>query len=115
MIRHVLNILTALSALLCLLLAVQWLYDRWEFQRFIAANQSPIGGVVVHSTHWHVGQAPGWVVILLLSLLPLARVLIFVQRRVSCLRQRESDCPRCGYDLTGNVSGACPECGRNMR
>ncbi len=21
-------------------------------------------------------------------------------------------CPRCGYDLTGNVSGVCPECGR---
>lgn len=21
-------------------------------------------------------------------------------------------CQRCGYDLTGNVSGACPECGR---
>ena len=20
-------------------------------------------------------------------------------------------CPRCGYDLTGNVSGVCPECG----
>ncbi len=20
-------------------------------------------------------------------------------------------CPRCGYDLTGNVSGRCPECG----
>ena len=21
-------------------------------------------------------------------------------------------CVRCGYDLTGNVSGVCPECGR---
>lgn len=21
-------------------------------------------------------------------------------------------CPGCGYDLTGNVSGVCPECGR---
>ncbi|MDB5304822.1 MAG: hypothetical protein JWM97_2371 [Phycisphaerales bacterium] len=20
-------------------------------------------------------------------------------------------CPACGYDLTGNVSGTCPECG----
>jgi predicted amidophosphoribosyltransferase len=20
-------------------------------------------------------------------------------------------CPRCGYSLTGNVSGVCPECG----
>ncbi len=22
-----------------------------------------------------------------------------------------SHCPKCGYDLTGNVSGVCPECG----
>ncbi len=28
------------------------------------------------------------------------------------LRARgEAVCLRCGYDLTGNVSGACPECG----
>ena len=24
-------------------------------------------------------------------------------------------CPRCGYDLTGNVSGVCPECGEVRR
>jgi hypothetical protein len=24
-------------------------------------------------------------------------------------------CPRCGYDLTGNVSGVCPECGTPFR
>lgn len=24
-------------------------------------------------------------------------------------------CPRCGYDLTGNVSGRCPECGCAIR
>ena len=22
-----------------------------------------------------------------------------------------NQCPRCGYNLTGNVSGVCPECG----
>ena len=26
-------------------------------------------------------------------------------------RQRGGLCPHCGYDLTGNVSGRCPECG----
>ena len=28
-------------------------------------------------------------------------------------REREANgqCVRCGYDLTGNVSGVCPECG----
>jgi hypothetical protein len=23
-------------------------------------------------------------------------------------------CPNCGYDLTGNVSGVCPECGEKV-
>ena len=26
-------------------------------------------------------------------------------------RAREATCGQCGYDLTGNVSGVCPECG----
>ena len=28
------------------------------------------------------------------------------------LRAAHGQCPACGYDLTGNVSGVCPECGR---
>ena len=27
---------------------------------------------------------------------------------------RSGCCPRCGYNLTGNVSGICPECGSNL-
>lgn len=30
-------------------------------------------------------------------------------------RHAEGNCPYCGYDLTGNVSGVCPECGRSIR
>ena len=30
-----------------------------------------------------------------------------IRRRITC-----GLCPACGYDLTGNVSGVCPECGR---
>lgn len=30
-------------------------------------------------------------------------------RMTCCLR---SLCLHCGYDLTGNVSGVCPECGK---
>lgn len=29
-------------------------------------------------------------------------------------RRRHGRCTQCGYDLTGNVSGVCPECGRNV-
>ena len=35
------------------------------------------------------------------------------QRRAE--RRRAGLCERCGYDLTGNVSGVCPECGKNTR
>jgi len=27
-------------------------------------------------------------------------------------RRRQGQCPKCGYNLMGNVSGACPECGK---
>jgi hypothetical protein len=30
-------------------------------------------------------------------------------------RRARGLCVRCGYDLTGNVSGVCPECGTTRR
>ena len=37
----------------------------------------------------------------------------FVERRQTrrVRRRRQGLCTECGYDLTGNVSGKCPECG----
>lgn len=31
-----------------------------------------------------------------------------------CRRRRMGLCIKCGYDLTGNVSGVCPECGEQV-
>jgi hypothetical protein len=58
----------------------------------------------VNIAHWFA-----WVV----SAIPLV-VLGFVRfrRRV---RNRLGGCVKCGYDLTGNVSGICPECGTPCR
>ena len=36
-------------------------------------------------------------------------IVLFVRKRLS--RIKAGHC-RCGYDLTGNVSGKCPECGQ---
>ena len=37
-------------------------------------------------------------------------------RREARRRQRMfPHCVSCGYDLTGNETGACPECGRRFR
>lgn len=33
-------------------------------------------------------------------------------RQLRARRGRQNLCVECGYDLTGNLSGTCPECGR---
>ena len=46
------------------------------------------------------------------SILPFAYVLrVGLDRRRSRSRHRTSGCRSCGYNLTGNTSGVCPECG----
>ncbi len=56
-------------------------------------------------------DAPAWIPPVLLAVWSwfLARPLI-EQRR----RRRNNLCATCGYDLTGNVSGRCPECGEQI-
>ena len=34
-------------------------------------------------------------------------------RRIPLRRARANLCPACGYNLTGNLSGVCPECGQS--
>lgn len=41
---------------------------------------------------------------------PIAIIVLLVLPKVS----RNQCCPRCGYRVTGNVSGVCPECGEFM-
>ena len=50
---------------------------------------------------------------LLIMVLPIVTVLTtMVMKRCREWRvPRRGCCPKCGYDLTGNVSGVCPECG----
>ena len=51
---------------------------------------------------------PDWFVVALASALPLWRTVVVARARRRRVRGR---CPSCGYDLTANVSGVCPECG----
>ena len=51
---------------------------------------------------------PLWLLVMLTAILPSLRAIRFVQRhRIHKLHH----CLSCGYNLTGNVSGVCPECG----
>jgi hypothetical protein len=58
---------------------------------------------------WKVG-APHWFILLLVSI-PL---LLLLKRFMAYLKVSPGNCTRCGYDLTGNISGVCPECGTAM-
>ena len=41
--------------------------------------------------------------------------LILAVRHVRCRqRKKHGQCVKCGYDLRGNVSGICPECGVHL-
>jgi hypothetical protein len=75
-------------------------------QPFFAWMAMPFVG----SKQWGTGQ--DWHV-------PLHIPLLFVALPTGYLfwrdrRYQSLSCQGCGYDLTGNVSGACPECGQTV-
>ena len=87
-----------------------WLYDRWEIMQWSAQTGAHGGHVIIHSFQMHVGPAPVWLLILLTSLLPLARGATLVRRLSGRKRPRDSRCRHCGYDLRATPD-RCPECG----
>lgn len=56
---------------------------------------------------------PLWAVSLLLVVYPLKCVALGPIRRH--VRRKKGRCSACGFDLTGNTSGVCPECGSLSR
>jgi hypothetical protein len=81
--------------------------DYWPRYGFLAETRgtqfAPRDG-----TWYTVVSIPCWAVAAPAALLPAGRLVSSVRRR---LRRRRCACGSCGYDLTGNVSGVCPECG----
>ncbi len=56
-------------------------------------------------------RVPTWMLVAVFSLLPLWRE---GRRYAKRRRSRANLCVECGYNLTGNTTGVCPECGRNV-
>ena len=87
--------------------------------------------VVVNNFYWGASAAPGGEYYLFRRTLPnplgavlwaVVKPLVFIMPLVAawtlyqCVRSWRARhamraCRTCGYDLTGNVSGVCPECG----
>lgn len=62
-----------------------------------------------------IAFAAGMLVLLVAGTVAIGMELVTLRmerRRIS--RHRPRPCPRCRYDLTGNVSGICPECGTKL-
>lgn len=56
-------------------------------------------------------RVPTWMLVVVFSLLPLWRE---SRRYAKRRRSRANLCIECGYNLTGNTSGTCPECGTKV-
>ena len=59
---------------------------------------------------WSQVWVPTWMLVCLTSILPATWT---IRRGICGLRRvtRRDACPACDYNLTGNTSGTCPECG----
>lgn len=99
-----------------------WLHYENNYAAFERWN----GPVVDKTLHWQVvsvykcATGNGYFRLDLgLDLLPIAILLsvwpacAYTLARIRrAMRTRRGQCLECGYDLTGNVSGVCPECGK---
>jgi hypothetical protein len=66
-----------------------------------------------HSLSYHV-CFPLWMPSILFAVYLGISALRALVKRTPGWRRRHGLCVRCGYDLTGNTSGVCPECGVNI-
>jgi hypothetical protein len=57
---------------------------------------------------------PFWMPFTLFAAYPVVVFGRVLWKRTPAWRRRHGLCARCGYDLRGNTSGVCPECGGNI-
>lgn len=88
----------------------------WKAFVFTAAGGAfvlPLVDPLVYLVWWMMGEKPVW---LFPFMYAYAAVLLVVGCMLSVLPRgpRGVPCQACGYDLTGNATGLCPECGREV-
>ncbi|NLE60662.1 MAG: hypothetical protein GX616_20140 [Planctomycetes bacterium] len=96
--------------------AIEGFLFRWEQETLVDdhAVQAQDGGILILSQAWSRNE----VFIRLWRLLPVTliypTVCLLSSRYRRYSRRKRGCCANCGYDLTGNVSGVCPECGQDV-
>ena len=103
-----------------------WSWDRTPYSPGLSRfNPEPVGwqGLGFAAGHGMVGPkrtrpailaaTPFWALVVVTSILPAYSLLVF-RRQWIRLQRTLGECSRCGYNLTGNVSGVCPECGTSV-
>ena len=74
-------------------------HEDWQFAGFSYSNDlSTVTDVLI----------PLWAITCLFATLPTLNTLLTLARK---LHRGKGRCTACGYNLTGNTSGTCPECG----
>ncbi len=84
---------------------------RGMYADFRSFNPSP--PVAMQNVRFTRIDVTMWLVIPLAAIYPIIAFIRAPYRR-RALRRRKGLCVNCGYDLTGNVSGICPECGEKL-
>jgi hypothetical protein len=89
-------------------------YRGWGRIRFYPPSEQTVEQSVSPSRSRHIipGRItqfmfPWWLPMVIFGIVPLVALSRWLLRR----RIPEGHCQGCGYNLTGNVSGVCPECG----
>lgn len=74
-------------------------------ERLVPTRYTPGPGCTVSG--WAM-RVPIWPMLVVSAIFVASPLAIRAKRRA---RAKRGECPACGYDLTGNTTGVCPECG----
>jgi hypothetical protein len=76
-----------------------------------SAFPPPAQTIQIKNVSFRLIRAPFWPILLLTSVFPAFFVRTLAHKR---FRKVRGFCADCGYSLTGNTSGVCPECGTRV-